>query len=207
MLTDFTPYPTDELIQSFYPSGNVQEEKYLRNEVPANGWSRKLYYENGTLQQAECFSHSLLIEQIIYNESGNVISHKIYSHSKKELIEKPTVTKVIRHNSVSGVAHMGFYYRHLPAISQFIKAEYDESNLDEAYNVFLADAGNDDEFDFDKEYSWRLKGETMSFIIGFEKYEGYYQWALATRSESDYEAAKTFMENLRHLDYNSTDGQ
>ncbi|MCW3074540.1 MAG: hypothetical protein JWP69_1609 [Flaviaesturariibacter sp.] len=207
MLTHFNPNPTDELVQTLYPSGQVQEEKYLRNAVPANGWSRKLYFENGMLQQADCFSHSLLIEQVTYDESGNLSSHKIYSHAKKELIDKPKVTEVIRHNSVSGVAHMGFYYRHLPAISQIIKAEYDEGSLDEAYEAFLEEAGNEEDFDFDKEYSWRLKGETMSFIIRFEKYEGYFQWTLATSSEADYERAKAYMDSLRHLDHNSVNGQ
>lgn len=58
MVPIFTPKHTDEQINSFYPSGKIQEEKYLSNGIPANGWSRKTFHVNGVIQLAECYSHS-----------------------------------------------------------------------------------------------------------------------------------------------------
>lgn len=196
MNTSFQPHSNDQCIRQSYPSGSLLEEYYLRDGQPANGWSRKLFYETGQLQLAECFSHSLLIEQITYSPDGTIAAHKIYSHSKKQLIDRPVPGPVVRHNVVSGCAHMGFYYHHLHAIAAFIGANYVEEELEQAYQSFIAEASDDENFDYCKEYTWRLKGAQGSFSISFEKYEMLYFWHLAADTEERYEAAKRFMDQL-----------
>jgi hypothetical protein len=202
MLAEFIPKAKDEVIKSHYPSGKIREEKYVRDGKPANGWSRKSFYENGKLALHECFSHELVIEQLFYSEEGELTAHKIYSHSQKKLIDKPKVTVVQRPNVVDGCAHMGFYYKHMPAISEFIGAEYKQEDLEKAYNNFIntpypneekENAG--DEWD-DQIVTWRLQGKNMSFLIGFEHGEGYYHWNLRASNETDYEKARNFMESL-----------
>jgi hypothetical protein len=92
---------------------------------------------------------------------------------------------------------MGFYFQHLPTVAKFIKADYDENDLDRTYNAFISAASDDDNFDFDKEYSWILRGIEMSFGIQFEKYEMLYFWNLCARNEDQYREAKDFMESLK----------
>lgn len=195
MITAFTPTQTDELIDSFYPSGNIQEEKYFSNGIPANGWSRKTYYERGTIQLAECYSHSLIIEQLWYDEDGNLLAHKIYSHKHKELIDKPKQTVVERPNVVEGCDHMGYFFKYLPAISQFIEAEYDKAALEKAYYEFIHSAPTDDTEDEPPVY-WGITGKKMRFLLRFERDEGYYQWQIKAEDERDYKEAMRFMERL-----------
>src|SRR5436190_20929477 len=102
MFTDFIPKQTDELVKTCYPSEKILEEKYLRNGTPANGWSRKTFYENGNIELHECYSNSMIIEQLFYNEQGEITAHKIYSHSQKKLIDKPKQTELRRTNVVNG---------------------------------------------------------------------------------------------------------
>ncbi len=196
MTVDFIPRPSDEVIKTFYASGNLRSVQYIRNGKQANGWSAKEFFDNGKLQLAKCFSHSLLIEQIRYDENGTVILHEIYSHSQKKLIKRPEVKQIIRPNIVSGCGHMGFYYKNLPAISNFINAEYDEDSLEKAYKTFNKEASDDEHFDFEKQYLWRLRGESMTFTIQFEKYEMLFFWYLSAQNEQQYAKAKHFMDNL-----------
>ena len=197
MQTNFLPKVGDQEIQTFYNSGPQREKQYLRNGIPANGWSRKEYFENGNLKFAECFSHELIIEQVHFDDTGSIISHKIYSHAKKELIDRPVITTIFRHNTVSGVGHMGFYFQHLPAISQFIGAGYDSNELDKAYQEFIKAISEDENLETDDgQFSWGIEGESMGFTIGFEKYEMLYQWSLYTKSEEQYAKARQFMEQL-----------
>lgn len=202
--SSFFPKDDDENFKSIYPSGKLKESSYLRNGQPANGWSRKLFYEKGALQLQECYSHSIVIEQLGYDEEGNIISHKIYNNRLKQLIVKPVQTVVIPHNTVSGTAHMGFYFKHLPAISKFIGAVYDEVDLDKAYQDFITSPSTynnikkaDDEWE-EENTPWKIQGNNMGFTIAFEHGEGYYQWGLWTKTEEDYERAKGFMDNLEN---------
>lgn len=189
-------------MRGFYESGAIKKEWFLRSDAPANGWSLKEFYESGHLKMAESYSHSLVIEQVFYNEGGEITAHKIYSHSQKKLIDKPKQAPLPRPNVVTGTAHMGFYFHHLPDISKFIGAEYDEAALEKAYREFINtpfsyhDLENSNDDWEDPIVSWVLEGTDMSFIIGFEHGEGYYQWLLYTKTEEDYERAKQFMNNL-----------
>jgi hypothetical protein len=88
MVTDFTPRIDDKCIQLFYSSGKLHEQLYQRHGSPANGWSRRVYYETGELQFLQSFSHSIVIEEILYDRRGIILAHKIYSHKIKRLIEK-----------------------------------------------------------------------------------------------------------------------
>lgn len=112
---------------------------------------------------------------------------------------------MVRHNTVSGTAHMGFYFKHLPAISKFIEAEYNADELDKAYQDFIkSPSPYDDMQHTDEEWeaeivSWRIQGNNMGFVIGFEHGEGYYQWSLWTKTEEDYERARNFMESLKSI--------
>lgn len=200
---NFSPKEEDEIHTKIYPSGKLKEADYLRKGIPANGWSRKLYYERGAIQLQECFSNSLVIEQLVYDEEGNILSHKIYNHRLKQLIDKPVQTEVIRHNTVSGVAHMGFYFKHLSAISKFIESEYEEEKLEKAYHDFIHipspyDDMKDKDEKWEEQYAtWGMIGKEMNFIIGFEHGEGYFHWELQSKSEENYERARFFMESLK----------
>jgi hypothetical protein len=195
MLTSFTPKSTDEIITSCYSSGNTREEKWLRNGTPANGWSRKTFYENGNIELHECYSNSMVIEQLFYNETGEITAHTIYSHAQKKLIEKPKQLEVHRPNVVEGCDHMGFYFKNLPAISQFIGAEYNEDELEKAYHEFINSPyeGGEEE----RTQHWGLEGKEMRFSLWFERSEGYYFWHLRAKDEEGYQKAKDFMERLR----------
>ena len=81
--TGFNPQPTDTLNHSFYASGKIKAEAWMRQGIPANGWSCKTFYESGRLELHECYSSSMVIEQLFYGEEGEITAHKIYSHSKK----------------------------------------------------------------------------------------------------------------------------
>ena len=47
--------------------------------------------------------------------------------------------------------------------------------------------------------SWKIQGNNMGFVIGFEQGEGYYQWSLWTKTEEDYKRARYFMESLKSI--------
>ncbi len=192
----------DRKVDEYFPSGSISAESYLVGDGPANGWSRKAYYENGCVRQEQCFSHSVLIEQIDYDQHGQVSSHKIYSHGLKQLIDKPKQEQVIRPNVVSGCAHMGTYYRDLPKIAAFIEADYHEASLDAAYEDYQQKLREAEECYEpseveEPEYSWTLTGKEMAFKIWFEKHEMLYFWSLFARTEENYHRATVFMEGLR----------
>ena len=195
MRTDFIPRSNDDLRQEAYSSGILKEERWLHNGTPANGWSRKIFYESGKLELQECYSNGMVIEQLFYNEKGGQVTHKIYSHKQKKLIDKPKQEKVHRPNVVSGYSHMGFYFKHLPVISQFIGATYNEEELWKAYHDFMNSPMPDDNTETSDKF-WGIRGKEMRFGLWFESGEGYYQWHLWTNSEAGYEKARLFMETL-----------
>lgn len=195
MLPTFAPKATDPKISSFYPSDNIQEEKYLSNSISANGWSRKTFHENGSVQLAECYSHSLIIEQLLYDETGNLLAHKIYSHKHEQLIDKPIQTVVKRPNVVEGCDHMGYFFKYLLAISKFIEAEYDEAALEKAYHDFIHSAPTENSEDEPPVY-WGIAGKKVRFLLRFERNEGYYQWQIKAEDERGYEEARHFVESL-----------
>lgn len=196
MDTSFSPKSSDELTRPTYPSGKIKEESWIRNGDPANGWSRKTFYEHGGLQLHECFSNSMVIEQLHYDASGSLTAHRVYSHKAKQLIDKPVQTKVIRPNVVDGCEHMGFYYRHMPAISRFIGAIYNEDELSKAYDDFIELPMPEGDEEEARVKTWSIRGPEMGFAIHMEKGEGYYFWHLWAGSEEAYESAKNFMAAL-----------
>jgi hypothetical protein len=200
MNREYAPKDQDTLEENFYPSGQIKETRYAQNGQPSNGWTARSFYETGMLQREQSFSHGSIIEQVEYDETGRIRSHKIYSHGQKKLIDKPVSKPSPRPNVVSGYGHMGFYYRFLPAIAEFIGADYKEESLDKAYQDFLADANTyeltDEDYE-EREYRWSLQGKRMNFALWFEKHEMLFQWHLWAKNEEDYEEARAFMESLR----------
>jgi hypothetical protein len=148
----------------------------------------------------ECYSHSLLIEYKILNEGGEILEHKIYNHRLKQLVDRPKLVPGPRPNVVVGCAHMGFYFKHLPAIAAFIGAAYDEAELERVYHDFITGDGPD--YDSDEESritNFRLEGTRCNFALQMEAGEMSYFWHLWARDEKSYEEARSFMELLRQL--------
>src|SRR5687767_7929973 len=112
-MKEFTQKSGEERKISYYPSGKTCEELFEKEGKPADGWSRKVFFENGTTRIEECYSHEQLIEQIEYGEDGSIETHKIYSHGKKKLIDKPVAPPASRPNVVNGYGHMAFFLENL----------------------------------------------------------------------------------------------
>lgn len=104
-----------------------------------------------------------------------------------------------KRNIVQGVDHMGSIYKAMPAISEFIEAEYKEEELDEAYknamNLPDPETPLPDDLDGYDVYwtNWTLKGKQLSFTICFEKYEMLYEWAIRCPDEESYLRTKAFI--------------
>lgn len=192
--TDFIPLPGDTPERSFYDSGKLKTEAWMRQGIPANGWSRKTFYESGSPELHECFSHSVEIEQLLYNEAGEIMEHKIYSHTQKQLIDKPVQTSVQKINVVFGTNHIDYFFEHLPAINRFIGADYEEAGLKKAYNDFMAES--EEEEGEAADVHWGIEGDEMKFSIWLEKGESYYAWRLWAKDEEGYNKAKAFMVGL-----------
>lgn len=100
--------------------------------------------------------------------------------------------KPAKRNIVEGIEHMGSFYRAMPAIAQFIEAEYHEEELDKAYRDFCVIEPPEEPLPDDHDgygvywTNWTLKGKQLSFTICFEKYEGYFGWAIRCPDEETY---------------------
>lgn len=107
-----------------------------------------------------------------------------------------------KRNIVDGVDHMGSIHRAMPTIAALIGAEYKEEELDKAYKGFQNLEQPDEPLPDDHDgygvwwINWTLKGKEMSFTICFEKYEGYYGWAIRCPDEETYYKVKTALEPL-----------
>ncbi len=202
-MKEYIQKPDDKVKVSFYPSGKTCEEIYEKDGKPANGWSRKVFFENGDVWIEECFSHDIVIEQIEYKEDGTLESHMIYSHAKKKLIDKPTWVPPTRPNVVTGCSPMGFFLDKMPAIAEFIGAVYSEEEFlkryDEAVDAVAERESSDGpaSTDDDEDVSLKIAGPEMKFGIWFDPHEIVFQWHLWAKSEEQYEKAKEFMEGLR----------
>ncbi|RYY40452.1 MAG: hypothetical protein EOO08_04780 [Chitinophagaceae bacterium] len=185
--------------ETYYPSGAVHARRTTENGQPANGWSVEEFHVNGQPARIECWSHGLLIEVKMWNDEATLVTHQIYNHRLKQLVNRPDVKPYARPNVVVGFGHMGFYFRHLPAIAAYIGAEYDEDALDAAYHRWMHRAAPEREPDEEWEpetQAWLLKGSRMRFGLWFEEGEMLYQWQLWAPDEERYWEARAFMEAL-----------
>ena len=92
-----------------------------------------------------------------------------------------------KRNIVEGIEHMGSFYRAMPAIANFIEAHYKEEELEKTYHgVWWT--------------NWTLKGKQLNFTICFEKYEGYFGWAIRCPDEETYYKVKEFMGTVLRVD-------
>ena len=106
-----------------------------------------------------------------------------------------------KRNIVDGIEHMGSFYRALPAIAAFIEADYDENDLEKTYedfcNIEIPEEPLPDDHDGYGVWwtNWTLKGKELNFTICFEKYEGYFGWAIPCPDEETYLKVMDFMSN------------
>lgn len=96
---------------------------------------------------------------------------------------------------------MGTFYRALPAIAEFLEADYREEELEKAYHDFQQlpepeEPLPDDHDGYGVYWSnWTLKGRELNFTICFEKYEMLYGWAIRCPDEATYFRVKEFISN------------
>jgi hypothetical protein len=94
---------------------------------------------------------------------------------------------------------MGSFYKAMPAIANFIEADYNEDELEKAYQDFCSIEQPEEPLpDVHDGYgvwwtNWTLKGKLLSFTICFEKYEGYFGWAIRCPDEETYLKTKEFI--------------
>lgn len=106
-----------------------------------------------------------------------------------------------KRNIVDGVEHMGSFFQAMPEIAKFIEADYDPSELEKAYQEAMNLSEPNDDAPIDEEHdgygiwwtNWTLKGKELNFTICFEKYEGYFGWAIRCPDEATYHKVKDFM--------------
>ena len=184
LLHPYTEQPKDVVSKRLHPDGTLHLYTAIKDGKPANGWSSKTYYPNTALQEEENYSNGLLIEKIYYNESGAIITHKIWNNRLKQLIDKPAAPKLRRPNVIVGCTRLHNYVEQLPAISTFIGADYDQDSLFKSFN---------------EEPEWKMKGEQMSFTIYWDKDEVFHQWHCHCATEELYWQARKFLESkFRH---------
>ncbi len=176
--------PGDVITKQFHPNGALYLYSVLNDGKPANGWSNKTWFKKEGLQLEENYNNGLLIEKINYDESGKIIEHKIWSNRLEQLIDKPPHPKLPKPNVVTGYAFLSAYLKHLPAVSEFIKAEYREDLLLQSFNASYHAKQND--------AKWTMKGEQMSFTIYWNYEEVSHQWHCHCSTEALYWKARTF---------------
>ena len=69
--------PHDKILKQLYPNGTLHLYTVLKDGKHANGWSRKKYYPDASIEEEENFSNGSLIEKINFGENGTIVSHKI----------------------------------------------------------------------------------------------------------------------------------
>ncbi len=178
----------DVVFTQLHANGVLHTYTVLQNEQPADGWSKKIYFLNTQLQEEENYSNGLLIEKINYNETGEIIAHKIWNNRLKQLIDKPTAPPFVRHNIVSGCTSIYYYLQQMPAISNFIGGDYDKDLLIQSFDKFMDTEAENTE--------WRLEGKQMSFTIYWQNGEVFHQWHCHCKTEELYEKARIFLADI-----------
>jgi len=178
--------PGDTVLKQLYPNGTLYLYTVLKEGKQANGWSRKKYYPNASLEEEENFSNGLLIEKINFGESGIIISHKIWNNRLKELVDKPAAIQLPKRNVVTGCASISYYLKHMPSISEFIDADYHEDSLIQFFSTSSTSG--------EGETIWRLTGKQMSFTIYWVYDEVFYQWHCHCATEELYWEARNFLQ-------------
>ncbi len=113
--------------------------------------------------------------------------------------------KPLKRNIVEGLDHMGSIYRAMPAIAEYIEAQYREEELDKAYKNFSEIDPPEEPLPDDHDgygvwwTNWTLQGKKLSFTLCFEKYEGYYGWAIRCPDEETYLEVRKFMQTVLRL--------
>ncbi len=178
--------PGDIITKQFHSNGALCLYSVFRDGKPANGWSSKTWFKNEGLQQEENYSNGLLIEKINYDESGKIIEHKIWNNRLEQLIDKPPHPKLPKPNVVTGCISLSAYLEKLPAISEFINAEYNQDSLLRSYDEgSITDPGDT---------KWTMKGEQISFTIYWDHNEVSHFWHCHCITEALYWKARTFLE-------------
>jgi hypothetical protein len=181
----YTETPGDIISKQLHPNGALYLYTVLKDGKPANGWSSKKYYPGGKLEEEENYNNDLLIEKISYDENGSITKHKIWNNRLKQLINKPAQPKLPKHNVVTGVARLSDYLEQLPAISEFINAEYNKDSLLQSYDEGgITDPGDT---------KWTMKGEQMRFTIYWDHNEVSHQWHCHCDTEELYWKARDFL--------------
>ena len=174
----------DRVSKQFHPNGTLYLYAVLNNDKPANGWSQKIYYPDGALQQEENYSNGMLIEKISYDINGVVTAHKIWNNRTRQLVDKPAVQQLPRPNVVTGYAFVSTYLQQLPAISEFIGAEYDEAAFLQSYKK----PGSEDA-------KWTMRGKQMSFTVYWDHQEVVHQWHCHCDTEELYWKAREVLKS------------
>jgi hypothetical protein len=184
-LHPYSEKPGDIITKQLRPNGSLYMYFVLKEGKPANGWSSKTWFKKEGLQQEENYSNGLLIEKISYNESGVIAEHKIWNNRLKQLIDKPAQAKLLKPSVVTGHGSLNNYLKQLPAIGDFINADYEENSL-----LLSFDAGSKLEKDDAK---WTMRGEQMSFTIYWDHDEVSHQWHCHCATEALYWKAREFL--------------
>ena len=85
---------------------------------------------------------------------------------------------------------MGSFYRAMPAIANFIEAHYKEEELEKTYHDFCNIEQPEEP----------LPDEHDGYGVCFEKYEGYFGWAIRCPDEETYYKVKEFMGTVLRVD-------
>ena len=184
----YTEKPNDIISKQLHPNGALYLFSVLNDGKPANGWSSKKYYADEKLEEEENYNNGLLIEKIKYDESGSITEHKIWNNRLKQLIDKPVQLKLPRPNVVTGCASLSAYLEKLPAISEFINAEYNQDSLLRSYD--------EDRRTDPGDTKWTMKGEQISFTIYWDHNEVYHFWHCHCATEALYGKTRWFLEGI-----------
>jgi len=100
---------------------------------------------------------------------------------------------------------MGSIYRAVPAIAQFMEADYNEEELDKAYKEAMNLPEPEEQLPDDHDgygvywTNWTLRGKQLNFTICFEKYEMLYGWAIRCPDEETYFRVREFISNYLRI--------
>ncbi|MDP3392913.1 hypothetical protein [Sediminibacterium sp.] len=183
--------PGDKVLKQQHSNGSLHLYTVLRDGIHANGWSRKKFFPNGSLEEEESFSNGLLIEKINFSEQGDIISHKIWNNRLREMVDKPAIIQLPKHNIVFGCASINYFLKNLPSISEFIQGDYHEELLIQSF-INSSKLG-------EEETAWTLKGNQMNFTIFWDCNEVIYNWQCHCFTEELYMEAKKFLDSKEIL--------
>ena len=98
---------------------------------------------------------------------------------------------------------MGDFYVAMPEIAKLIEADYDEAELDKAYQEAMNLPEFSDVAPLAEDHDgygiwwthWTLKGKWLNFTICFEKHEMLYGWQIRCPDEETYYEVKEIISN------------